>query len=198
MDEFGTRSSQEVSQISLLPYTIASTLLNRIQIHLGGVFVIYLVGFMGSGKSTVAAQLSYKLGMPYIEMDDEIEKEQGITISEMFATYGESFFREKETSFLRGISKEVIVSTGGGVILSKDNRLLLKSGTVIYLKAEWETIVQRLSEDTKRPLWKGDAQEKKTRFQSRLKLYEEVADEIISVDERTPHEIAIDIQKRLK
>lgn len=190
--------SQEASQISLLPYTIAPTLLNRSHFILGGVFVIYLVGFMGSGKSTVAEQLSHKLGMPYIEMDDEIEKEQGISIPEMFETYGESFFREKETSFLRGISKEVIVSTGGGVIISEDNRRLLKSGTVIYLKAEWETIVQRLMEDTKRPLWKGDAQEKKTRFESRLKLYEEVADEIVSVDDRTPDEIAVDIQKRLK
>ncbi|SFJ21326.1 shikimate kinase [Halobacillus dabanensis] len=160
--------------------------------------MIYLVGFMGSGKSTVAEQLSRKLGMPYIEMDEEIEKQEGLSISEMFATQGESFFREKETSFLRGISKDVIVSTGGGIILSKDNRHLLKSGTVIYLKAEWETIVKRLREDTNRPLWKGDEQEKKNRFESRLALYDEVADEIVSVDERTPCEIAVDIQKRIK
>ncbi|ARI77074.1 shikimate kinase [Halobacillus mangrovi] len=160
--------------------------------------MIFLVGFMGSGKSTVAHQLSKDLGRPYIEMDECIENQEGLSIAEMFSQYGESYFREKETEFLKSIQEDSIVSTGGGVILSEENREILSKSTVVYLKASWHTIVKRLEEDTERPLWKGDVEEKKSRFKERLPIYEQTADHIIVVDEKTPKQIAQEIEVCLK
>ncbi|KHE73135.1 shikimate kinase [Halobacillus sp. BBL2006] len=160
--------------------------------------MIFLIGFMGSGKSTVAKQLSEKLGQPYIEMDESIEKQEGMSIAEMFSHYGESYFRKKEMEFLENISKDVIVSTGGGVILSEENRRVLSKGIVVYLKASWKTIVNRLEEDTSRPLWKGDLEEKQTRFNERLPVYEAIADHIIIVDDKSPELIGEEITERLK
>lgn len=153
---------------------------------------------MGSGKSTVAHQLSTDLGRPYIEMDECIEKQEGLSIAEMFSQYGESYFREKETEFLKSINEDGIVSTGGGVILSEENREILSENTVVYLKASWHTILERLEEDTKRPLWKGDLEEKESRFKERLSIYERTADYIVAVDKKTPKQIAQEIEACLK
>ncbi|CDQ17923.1 shikimate kinase [Halobacillus karajensis] len=160
--------------------------------------MIYLIGFMGSGKTTVANELSKKIHLPYIEMDESIEKNCGMSIKEMFKTHGETFFRDKETEFLKSLTNKAIVSTGGGVVLREENREYLKNGLSIYLKAEWKTIVERLTSDTDRPLWKGDEKEKKQRFEDRLKLYREAANEVVSVDWKTPEEIADEIWARLK
>lgn len=160
--------------------------------------MIFLIGFMGSGKSTVAHQLSTDLGKPYIEMDESIEHQEGLSIAEMFSQYGESYFRAKETEFLNSIQEDAIVSTGGGVILSKKNRAILSKGTVVYLKASWHTIVERLEEDTNRPLWKGNVDEKKSRFDERLSIYEQTADHIVVVDDKTPKQIAQEIEACLK
>ncbi|QAS54208.1 shikimate kinase [Halobacillus litoralis] len=160
--------------------------------------MIYLIGFMGSGKSTIAKQLSEELHKEYIEMDEEIEKKEGATIPQMFSDHGESYFREKETLFLKSIKGDEIVSTGGGIILADENRDLLAEGTVFYLQASWETIVERLADDTERPLWKGEIAEKKARLEERLPLYESLADYIIPVDGKTPGVITDEIVKCLK
>lgn len=160
--------------------------------------MIYLIGFMGSGKSTIASRLSEDMQIPSVEMDAAIEEAEGMKISEMFAIHGESYFRERETEFLTELKGEAVVSTGGGVVLRKQNRELIQKGTVVYLKAEWETIVERLKEDTDRPLWQGDEAEKKKRFAERLHVYEQTADLIISVDGKTPEEVTEEIIKRLK
>ncbi|RWZ60092.1 shikimate kinase [Halobacillus fulvus] len=155
--------------------------------------MIYLIGFMGSGKSTVAEQLSERLGLPFIEMDAEIEKQQNMKISDIFAKHGEAYFRAQETSFLRTLEDESIVSTGGGVIVTPENHRLLNEGTVVYLKASWETIVERLQGDTERPLWQGELEDKKSRFVERLPVYESLADHIVEVDEKHPKEIVEEI-----
>lgn len=160
--------------------------------------MIYLIGYMGSGKSTVAECLSTEMNMAYIEMDNAIEKQEGLSIKDMFQAYGESYFRRKETDFLKGLNEDTIVSTGGGVILSDENRRLLSRGSVIYLKASWSTIIDRLNGDSMRPLWKGDTKEKQKHFENRLPLYEEAADYIVSVDGRTPQQVAEAIVQCLK
>ncbi|WP_027955414.1 shikimate kinase [Halobacillus kuroshimensis] len=160
--------------------------------------MIYLIGFMGSGKSTIASRLAEKLQCSCIEMDESIEKQEGLTIPEMFAQHGESYFREKERDFLRSLEGEAVVSTGGGVILSKENCEMMREGTVIYLHAGWETIVHRLKNDTSRPLWSGDESEKKQRFEDRLKLYKEAAHHVVVVDDKAPEVIAEEIAARLK
>nr|WP_255574591.1 shikimate kinase [Halobacillus sp. Nhm2S1] len=153
---------------------------------------------MGSGKSTIAKMVSEKTNDPYIEMDQAIEEDEGMKIRDMFALKGEEYFRDKETEFLRNLKHDVVLSTGGGVILREENRMLMKEGTVVYLKAEWETIVERLTGDTDRPLWKGDYTEKKKRFDERLRLYEEAADVVINVDRKTPEEISEEVFECLK
>ncbi|WP_226582984.1 shikimate kinase [Halobacillus litoralis] len=160
--------------------------------------MIYLIGFMGSGKTTVGEYLGERLGIPCIEMDEQIEKNEDMTIREMFSSYGEEYFREKETAFLSSLEGQAVVSTGGGVVLSENNQLLLKQGTTVYLKAEWETIVERLQGDKNRPLWKGDREERKLRFEERLPIYENAADLVVQVDGRSPLEICDEIIQRLK
>ncbi|WP_394217818.1 shikimate kinase [Halobacillus trueperi] len=160
--------------------------------------MIYLIGFMGSGKSTIAKMLSEKTNYPYIEMDQAIEETEGMKIRDMFAGKGEQYFRDKETEFLKNLKNDVVLSTGGGVILREENRALMQEGTVVYLKAEWETIMERLTGDTDRPLWKGDDSEKKKRFDERLGLYEQAADVVIDVDQKTPEEITEEVVGRLK
>ncbi|GEN52091.1 shikimate kinase [Halobacillus faecis] len=160
--------------------------------------MIFLIGFMGSGKSTIAKMVSEKTNDPYIEMDQAIEEDEGMKIRDMFALKGEEYFRDKETEFLRNLKHDVVLSTGGGVILREENRVLMEEGTVVYLKAEWATIVERLTGDTDRPLWKGDNTEKKKRFDERLRLYEEAADVVINVDGKTPEEISEEVIECLK
>lgn len=160
--------------------------------------MIYLIGFMGSGKSTVASKLAQKLQCSYIEMDESIEKQEGRTIPEMFTQQGEDYFRKKEREFLRNTKGEAVVSTGGGVILSPENREILRRGTAVYLHADWETIVHRLKNDTSRPLWSGDEAEKKQRFEDRLPLYKETAHHVVVVDDKAPDVIAEEIAARLK
>lgn len=159
--------------------------------------MIFLVGFMGSGKSTVATKLSERMALPLLEMDDEIEKLEAKSIKEIFANEGEEFFRQKETELLQSIKVDAVVSTGGGVVEREQNREALSIGKVIYLQASFETIIQRLSNDKTRPLWAGNEQEKKQKFERRQELYEGVADVVIEVDEKTPEEITEEIMHRL-
>ena len=136
--------------------------------------------------------------MPVIEMDEVIEKEEGMTIKALFEKYGESYFREKETNFLQSIKADSVVSTGGGVVEKEENEIPLSTGKVIYLQASWETIVERLQQDTNRPLWNGDDEQKKTLFENRQEKYERVADETIVVDGKTSDQIVSEIVHRLK
>jgi shikimate kinase len=111
---------------------------------------LYLIGYRGTGKTTLAPRLAHALGYQCIEMDALIAQRAGMSISDLFAHHGEERFRELEAEVLRELaagSKQVI-STGGGIILREENRVLLRStGTVIWLTAPFETIYQRLQTD---------------------------------------------------
>lgn len=119
---------------------------------------IFLIGFMGVGKSTTAKQLATELSWRFIDTDLEIEKSCGLSISEIFANYGEIFFRMEERSILKKILKEdrVVVATGGGMPIFFDNlELMKKNGFVVYLSVSLDVIKERLnrkSESSKRPL----------------------------------------------
>ena len=118
---------------------------------------IILVGYMGCGKTTVGKNLARICEMAFLDTDELIEEQQGRTISEIFATDGEAVFRDMETQALKEMLKKkkegFVISTGGGMPVREENRELLKQlGKVFYLKAEPETIYERVKGDTKRPL----------------------------------------------
>lgn len=160
---------------------------------------IVLIGYMGSGKSTAAKELHIKTGMEVIDTDAVIVKEQGRSINEIFQTDGEPAFRELETEFLRGLSErssEYILSTGGGMPVREENRAILKTlGTVFFLKAEPDTILERVKEDTQRPLLQGADQRAKisAMLKERTPMYELAADHVIETDSKTIEEVVNEI-----
>mgnify|MGYP003507818680 FL=1 len=115
---------------------------------------IYLVGFMGCGKSAIGRRLSYYLKMPYYDMDHEIVRQQGMTIPEIFEKYGETRFREIETEFLQSFRNEAcIIATGGGVAISEKNRKIMRrTGLVFFLDAKFDDIYMRIRNDKNRPI----------------------------------------------
>ncbi|WP_431798948.1 shikimate kinase [Halobacillus andaensis] len=160
--------------------------------------MFFLIGYMGSGKSTIAKELSSALNMEYIEMDETIEKDQQMSITEIFERYGEEYFRELETNLLKSFQGKKVISTGGGVILSRENQATLKNGTVIFLDASFDTIDDRLSNDSTRPLWTGNREGNRQRFNKRRPVYHGLADHIINVDKKDTDTIVAEIIHSLK
>lgn len=149
-----------------------------------------LLGFMGAGKSTIARGLDPN----YLDMDALIEKRLGMSIADFFAKKGEGAFRQIESEVLADLlKKDRVVSTGGGVVIFQRNRDLLKTNSDnIYLKADFETIYQRISadKDNQRPLFLNNSKEKLVAiFQERQAWYEEVASRILDVTKLSPEEI---------
>ena len=134
---------------------------------------IYLVGFMGSGKSTVGKALSNTFGVTYVDTDEYIEHKYKQSIPDIFKEYGEGVFRQYEQDVIQEVSTYEIVATGGGVVENKDNIKIMKTyGYIVYLKTSFEEIAKRLEHDKSRPLWKGsDEEEKLSLFNRREKLY---------------------------
>lgn len=125
---------------------------------------VILIGFMGSGKSTIGKILAQKLKFEWLDMDIEIEKGEQKPISQIFEEMGEGYFREIESEYLRKMTQQTnkVISTGGGIVLKEENRQLLKDvGTVIFLHADSSQIIENLKDDTKRPLLKGENPEEK-------------------------------------
>lgn len=165
---------------------------------------IILTGYMGCGKSTVGRRLSYAQRRPFLDTDKLIERRTGMTISQLFETKGEEYFREMETDCIKGLLEErgeYIIAVGGGLPLREENRRLLKKlGIVIYLQADWETIFERVKRDTSRPLLAGpDPQGKIKRMMAeRAPLYEQAADITIKVDNKSFDTIIKEIGEELK
>lgn len=165
---------------------------------------IVLMGFMGAGKTTVGKCLSRRLSCKFLDTDEEIEREQNRKISEIFEKDGEEFFRKLETELLWKLqnSKEAFVlSIGGGMPLREENReLLQKIGTVIYLKTSEEEIVKRVSGNESRPLLSGADLEKKVRrlMAERESIYVKTAGKEVLTDEKSPEEIAEEIENIIK
>jgi shikimate kinase len=162
---------------------------------------IYLIGYRGAGKTSVARQLAGRLDWPWIDADEALETRVGQTIQSIFAKEGEPTFRELEAALLRRLCMEDhrIIATGGGVVLRGDNRAYIKkTGRVVWLTADAETLWQRLLKDLttasrRPPLTIGGLAEVKELLQQRTPLYQECADLTIDTAGRTPDEIAATI-----
>jgi len=155
---------------------------------------IILIGFMGSGKSTVGKHLSALLQLPLVEMDELVlHKTASQTVHEVFAKGGELLWRDTEIAVAKELQSktDLVISTGGGVVL---NKIILDylNGKVIYLKTSFDHLVKRIAGDTNRPLFHKD------HYEFRLPLYHHYADEVIETDSQTPAEIALKIQERLR
>lgn len=154
--------------------------------------IVYLVGFMGVGKSTVGCILADQLKCSFIDTDEEIESIAGRDISQIFADQGELSFRDLESQVLTQVSSLGIsvVSTGGGAVGRPENWLTMnQSGIVIYLYADWSTIESRLLDTTNRPLADNGTDEKLHRlWRSRQPLYRQ-ADKVIITDQLEPQQV---------
>lgn len=157
---------------------------------------IILIGFMGSGKTSVSIKLSYYMRCTMIDTDRLIEREEERSVSRIFEENGEAVFRDMETACLEKLldSGEMgrIISVGGGLPVREKNRLLLKRlGKVIYLRAKPETVYERLKDDDTRPLLKTENPLEKIRelMEKRSEAYENASDYIVDVDGKSLDEI---------
>lgn len=163
---------------------------------------IYLIGFMGVGKSTIGKLLAEKMDVELVEMDEQIEQEQGITIKEMFEKYGETYFRDLESALISNIAKQegAVVSCGGGVVLREENVEKMKeSGKIIFLTATAETIYHRVSGSTNRPILNGNMNVEfiESLMEKRRDCYESAADVIVETDHKDFESIVKEILKQM-
>ncbi len=149
-----------------------------------------LLGFMGAGKSTIARGLD----PDFVDMDAMLEERLMMSIARFFEEKGEAAFRQVESEVLADLLKtDLVISTGGGVVVSSRNRELLKENADnIYLKADFETLYQRIASDkeNQRPLFLNNSKEALAAiFEERQAWYEEVANQIVEVSSLSPEEI---------
>ena len=163
---------------------------------------IFLIGFMGVGKSTIAKLLAKRLGAQLVEMDETIEAEAEMKISEIFEKYGEAHFRDLETALIERVSKDggAVISCGGGAVLRPENVERMKqSGKIIFLSATPETIYERVKHSTHRPLLQGNMNVEYIRdlMERRREAYELAADEVISTDGKWKSQVANEIVDKI-
>lgn len=163
---------------------------------------IFLIGFMGAGKSTVAQSLCANYDLEQIEMDALIEERQNMSISEIFAEYGEPYFRKLETELLMEFQqkKNCVVSCGGGAAMRPENVAhMKKNGTIILLCARPETIYERVKDSTARPLLNSDMSVRHISelMEIRRPKYEAAADLMIDTDGKSGEVICEEIVEKL-
>ena len=159
---------------------------------------IYLIGLMGSGKTTLGKILSKKLDKIFYDSDQVIEEKLGVDVPMIFEYEGEAGFRKREKDSLKELvsKKNIVLATGGGIILSKSNRdLLSENGIVIYLKSNQKDLIKRMKNDKSRPLLKNGNIEEiiKKLCKEREPLYEEIADFEIMTKNKRIHEVVNEI-----
>lgn len=160
---------------------------------------LILIGFMGSGKTTVGQLLAQTLGYTFADTDQLIEAGEEMTISEIFAQNGEGYFRQLETLIMEEIShtmQNAVLSVGGGLPMTENNHKYFKKiGKVIYLKVSEQTVINRLRGDSGRPLLSGDdATEMIYRLLSqRHPTYQMLADMVIDTNDLQPEEVVNEI-----
>ena len=164
---------------------------------------IMLIGFMGVGKTTVSKELAKELNMQEIDMDSYIVDHENMKIADIFAEYGEYYFRNVETDCLIEIQKKKgrIVSCGGGIVLRDENIMYMKDGgVIILLTATPETVYERVKYSTERPLLNGNMNVEYISglMEQRSGRYEKVADIVVATDDREVSDIVDEIVKKLR
>lgn len=164
---------------------------------------IFLIGFMGTGKSTVSKELKKMLSMECMEMDDMIVERQGMPISEIFEKHGEDYFRDIESGLLVELKEKnnVIVSCGGGVVVRRENIGHMKdSGTVVLLSATPQTVYERVKNNTGRPILNGNMNVEYIAelMEKRREKYEKAADIVIVTDGKSTKEVCREIVDALE
>ena len=156
-----------------------------------------LIGFMGSGKSSVAPLLATALGYSLVDVDSEIVARSGLcSIPEIFSAHGEHFFRDLEAAVAESVANtsSVVISTGGGIIGRPTNIAHLKQndGLIVFLRTRFETITTRISDFASRPLFR-DINRARSLFAERQPLYCEYADQIVDTDGKSPQQVCDEI-----
>ena len=160
---------------------------------------LVLCGMMGAGKTTVGVKIAELTGRRWYDTDGIITDRHG-KISDIFEFYGEAYFRKLETEVVKELSVQdaLVISTGGGLVLKSENSNMLKAnGKIVFLRAQIDTLVERLNVDTTRPLLQSserNIRERLTKLLSeRAPIYEHVADFVVDVDGKNVDEIAEEI-----
>lgn len=164
---------------------------------------IYLIGPMGVGKTTVGRALAKQLGLEFVDSDAEIEERTGVTITTIFDIEGEDGFRIREEKMIAELTRRqnIVLATGGGVVLSEANRRCLRqNGTVVYLHASVDMQMDRTRNSKNRPLLDGKDREKVLTelMAEREPLYRQEADLVFTTDSRSAHAVARDVIKEIK
>lgn len=159
---------------------------------------LFLVGFMGAGKTSVARLVARELDRDFLDVDAMIEREQDTTIPVIFAERGEERFRALESAMLASLQdrEPAVVACGGGIVLRPENRALLgKTGTVVYLKVTGAEALARIGDMASRPLLAGSGGQLAATqlLKAREVLYESVADATVDTVGRTPDEVAREV-----
>ena len=166
---------------------------------------LYLVGYRGSGKTTVAQHLAVRLGWPWVDADARLEERAGNSIREIFATAGEGAFRDLESQVLTDLAAQgsvipTVVALGGGAILREENRqIMAQTGYAIWLRAQPEVLARRIAADPttaeRRPNLTavGGLEEIRSLLAQREPLYQAVAQQVIDVDCLAPEQVAAEI-----
>jgi shikimate kinase len=160
---------------------------------------IFLVGFMGAGKTHVGRDLAGRLGWSFIDLDAEIERGEEMAIRDMFRQFGELHFRRLEHDYLKRLSVQakVVIALGGGAYIDPDNRLLADSaGITIWLKVSFDNVVHRVTIDGTRPLF-SNAEQAKRLYEDRIPLYS-LARIHIQTDDREPAAIVDEILQHME
>ena len=162
--------------------------------------LICLIGYRGSGKTTIAELLGARLGWRWIDADVELERRAGQTIQEIFAASGENAFRDWESRTVADLAKSdrLVLALGGGVILREQNRRAIQRGVVIWLRADpaiiWERVCKDPTTAQRRPNLKGGGlAEIEQLLAVRTPLYQECADFTVETAERSPDQVADEI-----
>jgi shikimate kinase len=165
---------------------------------------ITLIGFMGSGKTSVGQDLALLLGMRLIDLDRAIEQREGSSINAIFDAKGEAYFREREREALEAAAAAadpVVVCSGGGIVLDPRNvAVIRRKGVSVWLKAQPETVYARIKEEGTRPILNDGMSMAKivSILEKRLPLYEAAADFAVETDGKNIREIAREIIGRLR
>ena len=163
---------------------------------------IILIGPMGSGKTSTGRMLAKEMGYAFADTDEEVTKRTGVSIAYIFDVEGEEGFRKRECLALKECLNDnnTILSTGGGIVLSKENRDLLQDrGTVVYLQTSIRSQVKRIASTNNRPLLQNkDPEETLEKLMlTRAPLYEEIADITIMTDNKSLQEMSKEIQRAI-